>query len=297
MVTRVHWLPWMTVEGKAPTLGVVRLSYQPPTPAHTHDFSELVLILGGRGMHVTGGEKYPISAGDVFVISDSQAHSYADTENLSLVNVFFDARRLHLPKYDVERIPGFHVLMTLEPRFRKRHTFSSRLRLSPEDLATAEAILDPLERELSEHKAGCLFVATALFMQLLAHLSRCYASPQTQPTRSLLRLGEIISYLEANYAEPISRRSLAKAAHMSERTLARNFRKRTSFSPIDYLIRLRITKACELLRHSDDKIISIAQRVGFSDSSYFWRQFRKVMGQSPREFRKHAGAQLSQRTE
>jgi AraC family L-rhamnose operon transcriptional activator RhaR/AraC family L-rhamnose operon regulatory protein RhaS len=134
-------------------------------------------------------------------------------------------------------------------------------------------------------------------MQLLVHLSRCYAAPQTQSTRSLLRLGEIIGYMEANYAKPISLPDLATAAHMSERTLARNFRKGLGFSPIDYLIRLRITKACELLRHSDDKIISIAMHVGFSDSNYFWRQFRKVMGQSPREFRRRAGAQVSPRTE
>jgi transcriptional regulator GlxA family with amidase domain len=114
--------------------------------------------------------------------------------------------------------------------------------------------------------------------------------------RSLLRMGEIISYMEASYAEPISLPDLAKAARMSESTLVRNFRKGLGFSPIDYLIRLRISKACELLRHSDDEIISIALRVGFSDSNYFWRQFRKVMGQSPREFRRHAGAQVSPRT-
>jgi len=115
--------------------------------------------------------------------------------------------------------------------------------------------------------------------------------------RSLLRLSETISYMETNYAEPILLPALAKSAHMSKSTLVRDFRKGLGFSPIDYLIRLRITKACELLRHSDDKIISIAMHVGFSDSNYFWRQFRKVMGQSPREFRRRAGAQVSPRTE
>ena len=51
-------------------------------PAHTHDFSELVIILEGTGIHTVNGKKYNLSAGDVFVLKDDDLHSFEETKNL-----------------------------------------------------------------------------------------------------------------------------------------------------------------------------------------------------------------------
>ena len=59
-------------------------------------------------------------------------------------------------------------------------------------------------------------------------------------------------------------------------------------SPIDYLIRLRIRKAAELLCDDGTKVTEAAFRVGFADGNYFSRQFRRVTGLTPGEYRRHA---------
>jgi AraC family L-rhamnose operon transcriptional activator RhaR/AraC family L-rhamnose operon regulatory protein RhaS len=79
---------------------------------------------------------------------------------------------------------------------------------------------------------------------------------------------------------------LAAAAHMSESSLLATFKDATGQSPIAYLIQLRIQRATELLRHGDQSISEIAFSVGFEDSNYFSRQFRKSMHTSPREYRR-----------
>jgi quercetin dioxygenase-like cupin family protein len=53
---------------------------------HYHDFSELVLILSGRGRHLLEGESFPVAAGNVFVVQGNQVHSFRDREGLVLVS-------------------------------------------------------------------------------------------------------------------------------------------------------------------------------------------------------------------
>lgn len=56
-------------------------------PAHTHDFDELVIIIGGKGEHFVNGDTYPIQAGDVFVLKGENAHSFKHIENLALLSI------------------------------------------------------------------------------------------------------------------------------------------------------------------------------------------------------------------
>jgi len=75
---------------------------------------------------------------------------------------------------------------------------------------------------------------------------------------------------------------------MSESSLQRAFKKITGTSPLDYHLKKRIDSACLLLRNSDSPITMIAYDMGFSDSNYFSRQFKKVKGETPGEFRKRS---------
>jgi AraC-like DNA-binding protein len=73
---------------------------------------------------------------------------------------------------------------------------------------------------------------------------------------------------------------------MSKNHFLRVFKQCYKTSPTDYLIRLRLSKALELMAESDRTVSEIAYEVGFSDSNYFTRQFRRVYGQPPTAFRK-----------
>ena len=270
---------------------VARRDPQEPFGLHAHEFSEIVIITGGTGLHVTGRESWPLAAGDVFVIGGSRPHDYRDIHGLKLINVLFDPSELRMDQRDLPSLPGYHALFTLEPAWRQRHRFKSRLHLSPKDLGIVAGIVDQLDEELQARAPGFAFLAISLYMQLIGYLARCYGRSKNPDSRALLRLAEAISYLETHIEEPIDLDKISKTAHMSKRSFIRAFRAAMGSSPIAYLIQLRINRAADMLRHGDQSITDIAFDVGFSESNYFTRQFRKLLGVSPRTYRRqHAYA-------
>lgn len=108
-----------------------------------------------------------------------------------------------------------------------------------------------------------------------------------QPTSLLIK--QVLAYLHQNYAQPINRSQVADAVGVSDNYLSQIFRQEITISPWDYLNRLRIQKARELLLHTQDSVTSIAIQVGFNDSAYFSRVFHKLTGRSPLEYR-HNGS-------
>lgn len=254
-------------------------------PAHNHDFSEIVIVTGGKGLHLTGRESWTLSTGDVFVIGGARAHAYCDLDRLKLVNVLFRPERLPLRTADLTRLPGYHALFTLEPAWRRRHGFESRLRLTPSELGPVLALVEHLDLELRRREAGFGFMATALFMQLAGSLSRHYGYSRNADSRSLLRIAQTISHLETHFHEPLDLATLAGMAHMSKRSFLRAFQAGMGLTPIAYLIQLRIHHAAAQLRSTRDSVTEIAFRCGFSDSNYFTRQFGRIMGESPRRYR------------
>ena len=231
-------------------LVVERRDPQEPFGLHAHEFSEIVLITGGRGLHITGRDSWQLTMGDVFVIGGSRPHDYENMDRLQLVNVLFDQDTLALPQMDLASLPGYHALFHLEPAWRRRHQFESRLRLSPADLRHAIDLVERLDDELQHRKSGFRFLAMAAYMQLVGFLSRCYDQSQNADSRALLRIARTITHLETNYALPIRLAELVAMSEMSRRSFLRDFESATGCTPIAYLIQIRINHAIKLLRYS-----------------------------------------------
>ncbi|MFD2333545.1 ABC transporter substrate-binding protein [Cohnella sp. GCM10020058] len=88
-------------------------------------------------------------------------------------------------------------------------------------------------------------------------------------------------YLTERYKEPITLDSLAAALDCHPRQLLRAFKSSRQTSPIDYLIKIRMSQAKALLLDTDFSIREIAEAVGYADSYYFSRMFKKIEGVSP----------------
>jgi len=267
-------------------LRVMRIKSHGAGRMHAHDFHELVLVLGGSARHMTTQGSYAISAGDVFLLRGNMAHGYRDPHRLMIVNILFDPDNLNLPVEDLRQLPGYHALFSIEPVMRSRNRFRGRLRLATDQLARASQLATMLDNELKERPKGYRFLARAHLMHLIGFLSRCYSNFETAEHRSLLALGEVLSYIERHYPERITTERLAEMASMSESSLNRAFHKVTGRSPIAYVLDVRVAKATRLLRDSDLSVTEVAYRCGFNDSNYFSRQFRKAMGTSPRKYRR-----------
>jgi transcriptional regulator GlxA family with amidase domain len=93
-------------------------------------------------------------------------------------------------------------------------------------------------------------------------------------------------WVQTQFATAIGIPDIAAAAGMESRTFHRRFRNATGHTPSDYLQRLRIQKACELLETSATTIDHIAGNVGYLDVPSFGKLFKKTIGLSPGEYRK-----------
>lgn len=257
----------------------------PRSAPHTHAFTELVVVLEGGCTHVTGGVAYPLAAGDVFVIGHGREHAYRNPRDLLLANILFDAERLPLPLFDLHGLPGYHVLFGLEPRYRERDRFASRLRLRAAPLAAIRPTVEKMRDELQSRRPGYAARSVGLLLELLVFCSRRVSLRGAAPRADLVRIGEVISHVDRHYREPLTVPQLARLARVSESTLTRMFRHAVGTTPLDYLLQRRIRRAEELLRLPEPGVKTVAALCGFGDANYFTRRFRAATGMSPRDYR------------
>lgn len=98
-------------------------------------------------------------------------------------------------------------------------------------------------------------------------------------------LSDIIRHLHATYQKDVSLNDTAKKYNMSVSTFCSFFKKYTGQTFVEFLNRLRISKACEQLLSNDDDITSIAFSCGFNNLSNFNRRFKQFKKESPRSYR------------
>jgi len=120
-------------------------------------------------------------------------------------------------------------------------------------------------------------------------LSAARTTPPKRATTGGLRawqLKRVIELLEAEVDRDISLRQLAHEVRMSPFHFARTFKQSTGLPPHQYLMRLRIDRARELLETTRLSVCEIASAVGFNDPSYLARVFRRTIGLTPGEYRR-----------
>ena len=96
----------------------------------------------------------------------------------------------------------------------------------------------------------------------------------------------VIELIKADFAKNITISEMAKTVGMSESNLYSVFKKATGTSPIKYLNEYRLSVAEELLRHTDENIKNIAEKVGIQDQFYFSKLFKAKYSMSPQQYRK-----------
>jgi AraC-like DNA-binding protein len=252
---------------------------------HVHDFSELIVVSKGSGIQSINGVDYKLIAGDVFLIAGETQHYFKERKNLSISNVIFDPTRLPLPLEWLNKIPGYHALFTLEPQYRERHNFSSHLRLNKVCLRQTKATIDELKKETLEKSPGFEVRCFSLLLDIIIFVSRQYSLNINTSSQGLLQMAEVIAALETDFTKQWKLQELADIACMSESNLLIVFREATGSSPINYLLRMRVQHAMKLLKRTNISITRIAHQVGFNDSNYFSRCFKRQTGITPRTYR------------
>ena len=95
---------------------------------------------------------------------------------------------------------------------------------------------------------------------------------------------EIKKYIANNYGSKLSLASIASVFHIEKTYLSRCFRMETGENLTDYIVKVRMQKAIELINAKSVKLADIAGLVGFDDYTYFNKVFKKFTGKSPKDY-------------
>ncbi|MBQ2967926.1 MAG: helix-turn-helix transcriptional regulator [Clostridia bacterium] len=244
--------------------------------AHWHEHTE-ILFFKTNGYKVTvNGTTYETQKGDMLLINGYEPHSSVRLEDETIfyvlrINTSFLADASFQNYSFPTRIQGDHVI---------RDYF------------------DKLCEESTLQEPGYELELKGITYRLLCHLLRNYKSGQLSPEEislkqnKLRKINSILEYIAAHYSNPLTTADLAKQFHLNEQYFCRYFKKETGQSVTGYINQYRSEIAASFLKESDYSITEIALLVGFTDSNYFARIFKKYTGVSPREYKKTLGIHL-----
>ena len=92
-------------------------------------------------------------------------------------------------------------------------------------------------------------------------------------------------YIETHYHEEVKVKALAETCSISEPYFRKLFRDCMKVSPLEYINTVRIQKACDFLQKKDYLVHELAWKVGYTSVSTFERNFKKIVGDSPKQWR------------
>ena len=102
------------------------------------------------------------------------------------------------------------------------------------------------------------------------------------------RINQVVEYINQHCDRPISLLEVAELVGMSESNFSRFFRKATGNRFIEFLNRVRISRACIMLSETNEQITQICYQAGFNNIANFNRRFQELKGVTPREYRQQA---------
>ena len=276
-------LEWFTNE----PIHIEILSPQNPTREHAHDFDEIAFVLSGTGVHIVNGNKYYLMPGDLFVIKEGQSHKIEKPCNLYLVNVLYKWSNFDSCfKNYASALPVLNTLFFPDSQNEKQYEFKSRFHLAPWQLNEIVSKLDEMNKEEKVKLIGYKSIIKNIFETILLKICRFYTENYYVGLESNLEMNSVLDYINDHFNDNISIDGLVENSSMSRAIFYKTFKETTGLSPIDYIIKLRISRATEMMMKDDKfRIIDIAMKTGFENSAYFSRKFKQIIGVSPLKFK------------
>lgn len=150
-------------------------------------------------------------------------------------------------------------------------------------------IRDTFEAGAIEHPSPIMELRT--LREILDYLKQSvddsFRGSATGENGSSQTVREVRRFLENHFADTeLSLTQVAEAFYLNPSYLSRVFKEESGFSFVEYLTKVRMDRALQLLRHTDKRVYEIAAEVGFKDPHYFSLTFKKINGLTPNEYRK-----------
>lgn len=140
-------------------------------------------------------------------------------------------------------------------------------------------------------------LADLTLQELVVHIMQAqhlYSAQENQSPRQDNALAYVLHYIRANIGEKIQVEQLSQKACMSRASFYRAFKREFNISPLEFILKEKIKKAKTLLSDPRATISDVCYQLGFSDLNYFGRQFKKMEGISPSQYR-HVSGKLNEK--
>lgn len=245
---------------------------------HKHGFYEILWITQGHSLQVIDYEEYQVAPGSLFIISPGQVHLLEPSAQLTGFCVRFTEDFFLL---DQPRAPILAELSYLD-----NPVATPTLPLPPDQATKLRTLLELLRSEFRQ-PAPAEPVLRALLLVLLTEIQRLYAGrPLTAAGVHAQGVFKAFRQLvEAHFMEHLSVADYAGRLHLTPRHLNRLVHTVAACPASDIIRRRTVLEARRLLTFSALTVWQIAEQLGFADSSYFTRYFRREIGQVPLEYR------------
>ncbi len=160
-------------------------------------------------------------------------------------------------------------------------------KLSTDKASVFHTLFSQILDEYTEKSPDYQGMIRLKFTELLLTLYRSQPQIDTRRIESGSSNIELVTeYIKAHYADNFTLPFLSDLCGLTPSYFSRNFREKTGVPVFELINRVRVQKACGLLKRTDASVIDIAFSVGYNNISFFNRYFRKIMNMSPREYRK-----------
>ncbi|WP_409344668.1 helix-turn-helix domain-containing protein [Paenibacillus sp. MBLB4367] len=257
---------------------------------HTHEFVELIYVTEGRATHLFQDISYEIRAGDVFVINPGEMHGYAGEpdQHIEIVNCLFEPGFIQTSLLRELNISDSLDFFYVQPFFQKETRFHHKLNLRGTEAADIMDILEHIHAEMGRRRPGFRPLIQLKMIELFILLSRYYNERKTNagsvPPGELLVL-RVCGYVDRHYNEKLTLPLFSELFHIGVRQLNRYFNRYVGCSVIEYVHRIRMEKAKRLLAETGEKIVVVAEMVGYEDPAFFSKLFTRTVGFSPGKYR------------
>jgi len=245
---------------------------------HKHSFYEILLITSGNSTQNIDYQVFEMQKNDLFFISKGQLHLFEDWATIDGYCLFFTE--------DFLLLNNNYQKFWLELLFLDNLHQKPFLSLTQASFLHLKSYFDLLKNEF-ERETPNEEAQRALLFVLLTEIQRLYQNqnPILQNTAYTLIFKQFIQLLENHFRESLTAKNYADLLNISNRHL--NLVCQTIVNqPITQLIQNRkILEAKRLLSFTDWSIGQIGEHLGFLDSAYFARYFKKETAISPTEFR------------
>ncbi|WP_150274934.1 AraC family transcriptional regulator [Paenibacillus tepidiphilus] len=262
---------------------------------HFHNHLEIGICHSDSGFMQIEGETLPFQAGDVTCLPRYLPHTtYSSPEEASLWSyIFFSPEELFQQSFG-------GAYSNVEPRLPAVKGTSCILSRDkhPKIYLLATAVVNELKEQQPYYQESAYGLLLSLYIELL----RVYSGNEPvageqeaeYPLKNTLAISPALEVITQHYMSPLTIDELAGLCHLSTTHFRRKFHEIMGTAPLDFLNSTRIEEACKLLKSTEDTILSISEQVGFHSISSFNRCFAKLIGESPKEWRKGALQSASQ---